>query len=247
MPLCRRAHNTHTYMKATQSNKLRRYQTLEGVLEQHSAVWSPLPAFARAVTELSGIIPQVTDALQTQSRAYGSTQEKEAALAALGDAAHEVAGAVFSCAAENADYKLMCRVKFSRTDITKGRESVVVARCRDIHAAASEDVAALADYGVNAAKLTAFKKKIDGFEALQTQPRQDISNRSAATQQLRQLLRQADEILRKRIDPLVVQFKASAPEFYNAYQAARSIVDAPGARETDETEAPKPSPAPAVS
>ena len=92
---------------------------------------------------------------------------------------------------------------------------------------------ALADYGVTAAKLTALKKKIDGFEALHTKPRQNISNRSAATARLPQLLRQADEILRGRLDPLVVQFKVSAPEFYNAYQAACNIVDIPGGWEEE--------------
>src|SRR5688572_26539293 len=114
-------------MKASQSNKLRRYQTLAGVFEQHEAIWSPLPAFARAVAELDEIIPQITGTVQTQTRAFGSTREKEAALVSLGDAAQEVAGAVFSCAAENADHELMGRVNFSRSDIVKGRASAVVA------------------------------------------------------------------------------------------------------------------------
>ena len=104
-------------------------------------------------------------------------------------------------------------------------------------------MAALADYGVTAAKLLAFKKKIDGFEALQTKPRQNISNRSAATRRLPELLRQADEVLRRRLDPLVVQFKLSAPEFYEAYQTASSIVDIPGGREEESAVAPQPPPA----
>jgi len=232
-------------MRAAQSNKLRRYQTLAGVFEQHEATWSPLPAFARGVADLGEIIPLITDAVQTQTRAFGSAREKEAALVSLADAAHEVAGAVFSCAAENADHELMGRVGFSRSDIVKGRESVVVARCRDIHAAAMVEVDALADYGVTAAKLTAFEKKIDGFEAMQTKPRQNISNRSAATKRLPALLRQADEILRGRLDPLVVQFKVSAPEFYDAYQTACTIVDNPGGREEEEAVTPQPVPVPA--
>jgi hypothetical protein len=37
--------------------------------------------------------------------------------------------------------------------------------------------------------------------------------------------RQAMRLLRKRLDPLMVPFKASNPEFYAQYKAARRIVN----------------------
>ena len=48
-----------------------------------------------------------------------------------------------------------------------------------------------------------------------------------ATKQLSELLPQLNELLRDRVDRLVVQFKESAPEFFNEYQSARVIVDPP--------------------
>jgi hypothetical protein len=50
----------------------------------------------------------------------------------------------------------------------------------------------------------------------------------------------ADTILNKRLDKLVVRFKTSAPDFYNAYQTARSIVDIVGSRKPAPTPAPQP-------
>jgi hypothetical protein len=68
-------------------------------------------------------------------------------------------------------------------------------RCRDIHAAATENVASLADAGITPAKLTALKKQIDGFEALHTKPRQNQAKRSAATRRMPFLFEKADRIV----------------------------------------------------
>jgi hypothetical protein len=76
----------------------------------------------------------------------------------------------------------------------------VLARCRDIRAAATANLASLADYGITQAKLTALKKKIDAFEALLAKPRQQIATSSAATQTLPQQFGAADAILNKRPD-----------------------------------------------
>jgi hypothetical protein len=136
-------------------------------------------------------------------------------------------------------------VDFSRTGIIKGRDPSVVARCRDIHAAATENLAKLADAGVTAAKLTALKKLIDAFENLQTKPRQNLAKRSAATRLMPTLIRKADRIVGRRMNKLVVQFKTSAPDFYNAYQTAVSIVDSGHGHGTNGNGTPMPKPTPA--
>ncbi len=215
-------------MNANQSNKLRAYQAVQAVLDEHETTWQTLPAFATGVEEFDALIPEINELVQTQASRAGATNEKAYALEALGNAAHEVTAAVLAYAVKTGDHELSGRVDFSRSDITAGRESVVVARCRDILAAATANVDSLADYGVNQAKLNAFKKKIDAFEAVQAKPRQKIATSSAATKTLPERFGQADVILGKRLDSLVVQFKDSAPDFYGAYRTARSIVDNPG-------------------
>lgn len=221
-------------MKAVQSNKLKRVQTLKGVLDEHEDTWSTLPAFGRAVTDLGTLIPQITGTVQVQISTPDAAGEKRLARETLGDTAAEVAAAVFSYAEENDDAELSGRVDLSRSDIIKGRDSSVVARCRDIHAAATEHLADLADSGVTAAKLTALKKQTDAFEGLQTKPRQNQAKRSAATRLMPTLLNKADRVVNRRLNKLVVQFKTTAPDFYNAYQTAVSIVDSGTGHGTNE-------------
>ena len=69
-------------MKATQSNKLRSFQTLDGVFDKHNEVWKPLSAFARAVGDFTVVIPQITDTVQVHASPIGTAEEKIAARSA---------------------------------------------------------------------------------------------------------------------------------------------------------------------
>lgn len=231
-------------MNTIQTNKLRAYQAVALVLESNQSVWENLPAFVTAAGEFTGLIPEIQALAQTQASRAGAANEKAYTLAALGEAAFEISAAVHAYAVTTQDYALEGRVDFSRSTIGYGREATVLARVRDIHAAATTELADLTDYGVTQAKLTALKKKIDAYEATLAKPRQQIATGSAATQSLQGKFNEADAILTKRLDKLVFQFKASAPDFFTAYQTARNIVSLRGSRKTNATPAPAPQPQP---
>ena len=219
-------------MNSQQTNKLRSYLATQAVFDEHESTWQALPAFVEAVDEFKGVIPQINDLAQAQASRSGFSNEKSYAFEAMGNAAYEVAGAVLAYADKELDHELAGHVDFSRSAITDGRESAVVARCRDILAASTAKVDALADYGINQAKLTALKKKIDAFEAVQPSPRQQVVKSGAATKALLGLFGTADTMLGRRLDGLAIQFKETTPEFFNQYLAARSIVDSPGGHKT---------------
>lgn len=233
-----------TTMNTVQSNKLRAYQTVELVLDTQKTTWESLPAFVTAVGNFTAVIPEIQTQAQTQASREGASNEKAYALASLGNTAFEIGAAVHAFAVTTQDFALEGRVDFSRSTIVNGRESSVLARVRDIHAAATASLASLADYDITQTKLTAFKMKIEAFEATLGKPRQQIATSSATTQTLSQQFSEADKILNKRLDKLVLQFKDAAPDFFNAYQTARSTVDIRGTRKVNKpTPAPVPTPA----
>ena len=231
-------------MKTTQNNKLRSYGATQAVLDTHETKWTTLPAFAAGVGKFNSIVTEINDLAQTQASRTGASNEKSYALNSLGDAAFEAGAAVHALAVSEQNFALEGRVDFSRSSVTLGRESSVVSRCRDIHAAATEHVADLADYGITPAKLTAFKKKIDAFEVSMSKPRQQVAESAAATITLAERFKDADEVLNKCLNKLVYQFKDSAPDFFNEYQSARTVVDIRGGRKTNKT-TPTPTPQPA--
>jgi len=104
----------------------------------------------------------------------------------------------------------------------RGREVSVVAKCRTIHKAGTENLDELEDNEITAATSSEFKKQIDTYEALIPKPRND---KATATKALPKLLRQADTILKKRLDKLAPKFGPENPEFVDKYFTARAIAD----------------------
>jgi hypothetical protein len=231
-------------MEIQQSNNLRSYKAVQVVLETHEPIWTTLPAFGKAVTEFNGIVENINTQAQIQLESEQASEEKLSVLRELGAAAYAISGAVQAYAVEVGDLALEARVDFSRTSIILGKEDEVISRCWAIHAVATAQLANLADNGVTAAKLTAFKKKIEAFETVQPKPRNRVNKGSAATRTLEGLFRDAGTVLRKRMDKLVTQFAESSPEFVKEYESARVVVDVRGpAKAKKNTPTPTPQPA----
>jgi hypothetical protein len=227
-------------MNQKQSNKLRMYLAVQGALANHKTVWQTLPAFVVGEGEFDEQIVSIRSLVQVQENRKGGTVDKAQTLNALVDSAFEVAGAIRAFARVSADNELAETMSFSRSDITFGRDSQVLARCQIIHDKAVELGASLTDYGITPAKLTALQNQTDAFAVVEAKPRQQSATSAAATKSLPQLFALADEVLNDRLDVLAIQFKETEPAFYNEYTTARVIVDLRGPLH-------QPSPAPAQS
>jgi hypothetical protein len=63
------------------------------------------------------------------------------------------------------------------------------------------------------------------FSDLKTDPRTAAAERSAQTQSLENIIREANTILRDQIDRMVSLFSRTDPNFVSGYEAARVVVD----------------------
>lgn len=214
-------------MDSRQTLKLNAHRTLSDTLESFKTTWTPLAAFKRAVTAFDNCLESIDELARIQADKSGAGAEKALCLVALVTDAHTIGSAVAALAADTDDAALAAKVDFSRSDLARGREAQIITRCENIHAAATENLDALDDeYGVTQAKLTALQAKIDAFRSAQPKPRRTRATSSAATEQLRACFTQADQILKGKLDKLVVQFEADAPQFYAEYTSARRIGEA---------------------
>jgi hypothetical protein len=233
-------------MKKTTQNRVNMLTSVSGVLANHNETWKDHGAFAEGVDELTAAFPNIEEQTQLVLGSAGASEAKKLAVAALNAAVCEVMGAVASYATDQADAELRAKVAYAQSEVTKGKTGDVVARCKNIHAAATENLTALGKYGVTAAKLTALKKKIDAFDKLKVAPRDGVITRRAAGELQEQLVRSAVAILRDKLDRLVVQFKEANPTFYEEYFAARVVVDTRGNRSDNTDVQPKPTVTPAL-
>lgn len=111
---------------------------------------------------------------------------------------------------------------------------------RNVHAAATANLASLAPCGVTAAKFTDLKAKIDAYAASITKPRDAVASGSTATKQLSDEFAAADTALKVKMDALLPQFAASNAKSVEDYNNARVIVDGGGGEAEASTPAPKP-------
>jgi len=214
-------------MNAKQSSRFNAMVSVLGTLNSEKAqtLISNRVALVKAVSDLQIVVDKIMVCAEKQEAKDGATAQKAAALAALGDAAIEIAAGTKAYAVATGDQFLTGQMDFSRSEIVKGRDSSVLARCQTIHDAASEHVDDLADYDVTLAKLKTLEKKIEAFREVRSKHRQSKASSSAATKELPKLFRKASEILTQRLDGLMVPFKTTEPTFYGEYQAARLVID----------------------
>ena len=239
-------------MKKLTQNRVNMLTSVSGVLTKHNATWNGHVAFAEGVTEFTDTFPEIEEQTQLILGSAGASEAKQMAVSSLNIAVSEILGAVASYANDIADAELAAKVSYSKSEVTKGKTADVVARCKNIHATATENLADLGKYGVTSAKLTALKKKIDAFDKLKVAPRDNIITRRAANELQDQHVRSATAILRDKLDRLVVQFKDANPTLYEEYYAARAVVDTRGGNSgntdvqpTPVTPTPTPAPVPA--
>ncbi len=184
-----------------------------------------LPALVAVTEELTELLEGIDTQFNKQQASSGVTLEKTAALQALANAGFEIISAVQSCAAATGNAELAGRADFQRGALTRGADRTVLNRSEQIHEIATAVLPSLADFGVTQAKLNAFSKKIEAFRKAHPAPRQRVNSSSSATKQLAEQFAELNVLLRKRADRLLVQFRESAPEFYNEYQSARTVVN----------------------
>ena len=211
-------------MKKILSLKLNAYLAVLNLLQGAKTTIASLPALQEAIDELAELVTEINLNVKIQGSPSGAADAKRDALKELGDLAYEVAGGVFAQADKDKDFNLAARVKLSRSGVTAGSANVIVGRCQVIIDAATEDLESLGDHGVTAEKLKALKLKLKTYDALRAVPRNAIGAAAAATTALERLFPQADRILNHQVEKLIWQFRATAPDLYDKYQSARSIV-----------------------
>lgn len=186
---------------------------------------SAIPALQEAIDALIDLILEINLNVKIQTEPSGAAKAKREALVELGDAAFEVAGAVFAFASKGREADLAAKVDFARTAVTAGSENAIVARCQTILECATAHLDSLDEHGLTQAKVTALKQKLKAFDTLRSLPRQAIAAGAAATKALERLFPETDKLLEERIDRVVWPFRAAAPDFYEKYQVSRRIVD----------------------
>lgn len=200
--------------------------TVEQVCDENESVWSGVAACAAAVTALKGITTAIADARQIQENSHtGVTQDKQVKRENMAAMAVIVKGAIQALATDTQNNELYKSVNYSLSSIMQQPNTVSRDRALLIYNKAASVSPQLTDYGIDSAMLDNFHARIADFSGIMSMPRIAISTVKASTTEIGRLFADADLILRRKLDKLMIQFKMSNPAFYNTYLNARQIID----------------------
>lgn len=225
-------------MKRKQSNYLSMFMAVETVFLKYEEPILALPAAAESVTNFRTVVADIkATRLIQDGHTTGTTKQKQKEEAEMIEATLRVAGIVYVYALDINDLVLLEKVSLKSRSLNNIGDAALLSKCTLIFNTAStiED-ATIANYGLTPELLEQLKKEIADFGILVTKPRSEIITRSQATSRLVELFSEANGVLRKRIDKLMLVLQLGNPVFYNEYKAARIIVDLHGSSKASEEE-----------
>jgi hypothetical protein len=215
-------------MNAKEEATVTMFRGIEQHLDVNSNIISTISALAAAVAAFKAKIADIISTEQLTSISLsGITVAKSNSKLALSQIAADIAAVIAAYAVATVNTTLEAEVNYSFYKLKRMRDEQLAPACQTIHDRAVEHQSELKDYGISAAKIAELQTAIADYAAKTPNPRTALGSRKTQTAHRRELLRQAEALLKKQIDKLIKNFRITESEFYNTYFNLREIPDAP--------------------
>jgi hypothetical protein len=213
-------------MNKQQESRTNMFNAVLQVLDEHHAIFDTVPALSTAASDLRANLLAISACVEKQVvDLRGFARDKLGAEQAMMQAAVVVAKGTLAYATVTGNMVLAGKMSVTRRLLERHADGVVARHCQVVLAEATAVGAALADYGVDAARLEALEQAIRRYEAALAAPRLAITARKGATTELVLVIRDTQRLLATRLDALMERFATEDPALHRAYWNARIIVD----------------------
>ncbi|MBK8443942.1 MAG: carboxypeptidase regulatory-like domain-containing protein [Sphingobacteriales bacterium] len=213
-------------MNARQESKLNMYRALTQYCDKNAALIATVPAFSNALNTLKTKIAAIqSNASKESAQIGGIAQDKTAAKEILCTRTAEIAAAVYAYAHQTNNNTLRQKMNFSVSDLLRIKDDLLVPTCQVIYNQAQANLPNLADYALNAAALTTLQNAMNNYTNATPLVRNAIGNRSTFRINIKNLLKETDDLLKNQLDKISLQFKNTNPDFLLTYRQLRIIID----------------------
>ena len=212
-------------MNQDQYNITGMHSSVASYMGQNKTIWSAVKAVSDTVDALTannGIIAQKAN--QQETATDTAETQKIQAKHDLEEKILEIADQLSSLAHKTNDTTLGVQVELTPSALDKLGDDQLEAKGKSVSALATANLAALADYNVTQADVTALDTLTTNWGTVKTAPRTAVAARSSQTKTLPQAIRDNTSLLRNQLDKQMTKFKKTNPEFYAGYQSVRVVV-----------------------
>lgn len=213
-------------MNKLQVSKLAMYYSVISASEEKKSVWESNTPFASSIGLFTQKV-QFIESYQDRQTAdlLGITSLKNEKKKELISLILFAECRLKSFASADDDIGLSNSLGFNSTKLKYMYDSKLPSVANSLIELAAEHIDSLAPYGITEEWLTNFKNTASNFSAESLKPRNAITQKKLATEALTDLFKEADSILRDRLDNDIIVFKTDDPEFFKHYFKARKIID----------------------
>lgn len=213
-------------MNQEQNKHMRMYLATQTVLDNHTQRWNTIPVMVTVKNELDELIQRIeAKNEETNAVSQGTTEQKETVRRGLAEKAVSISGILQAYAAFNDDLALARQVKLVKSDLLACRETDVEGAVRPVLTLARNLLPELADFMLTEAMVVETETSLDSFKTLIGLPRTIRNQAFAAMSMLEEMLTQVDQLLKRKMDKLMIRFEYADQPFFGEYTRARVIVD----------------------
>ena len=212
-------------MNNDQSKHFRMYRTVQEYLNAQTPTWNVIPKIVSIKNDMDTLITNISEKSDEAANVVRVTAKKEDLKLTLGIKIAGLSGILQAYANEIEDKDLANSVKATKSDISRMNETEISPFVRKLVTIAQGKLTDLADYGITEDNLTEILTTLDDFEVLIGKPRVIQNQKYMALSDIAQLFNEMDELVKKRLDNIMLIFRETNTAFYDGYLRSRSIVD----------------------
>ena len=212
-------------MNKVQTNQFRMFLNTQDMLDANTTIWNGTPIIVSTKNQYDELIQRVVEKNEkTNPNSKGVTRNKDQALLNLTEKVVSLSGILQAYAAFNNDIVLAGKVKFVKSDLIRARETDIEGLINPFIDIAREKIGDLADFSVTEEGIVELETSLDDFKVLIGQPRTIRNQAFAAMTAVDELFDETNDLLKAKLDKLMIRFEFTNPEFYDEYKRARTIV-----------------------
>jgi len=222
-------------MNSYQKSKFNSYKLI--VIEKNNTpeIAAIIPYFAQGVDKLAALLPEIELLSASQDKDLtGITEDKNELMDQVIDHLIEVSGAVHSYAEMNGNKALQSLVNYKPTKVVRLDQHDLIA-AGTIVLDEAHKIPELSNAGISHEELIEFDDALTRLKSSTSNRREAGIEQSGSTKRLAELFAQAGDIKKNTLDRLAPQFQRKAPEFFNKYKAAATVIYKRAAKKTDTT------------
>ncbi len=220
-------------MMKRQINAQNMFQSILNEMDDNNSIWNGNSAMSAVVASLINYMQLLTDAGTTQiANTKGITQSKMQNRATLIQLAlqHSAAGMAYAASTDNTELKISSKVLYST--LNRAKDVELVDMCQNLYNWVNPYAASLSDFGADATTLSSFQNAITNYIPIGVQPKVAIAYKRVATTNVKTQLAAMKTLVKEQLDLLMLQYKTTAPDFYNEYMGLRHSTHSSTRRKT---------------